>query len=76
MLRIAFWDTAPRRVLLSPERLRNTHLNICICHAGLNEDYMRIALYYEGIEDWGNAGRYYGICNEHAKAMKLFLRYS
>mmetsp|Transcript_4919 Transcript_4919/g.9502 ORF Transcript_4919/g.9502 Transcript_4919/m.9502 type:complete len:1390 (-) Transcript_4919:208-4377(-) len=41
---------------------------------GARDEYLRIAVYYESKEDWGNAGKFYAICNDHSKAIALFLQ--
>lgn len=41
---------------------------------GAREEYLKIATYYEEREDWGNAGKFYALVNDHHKAITLFLQ--
>jgi len=42
--------------------------------AGSQEEYMKIAKYFEGKSDWGKAGEFFAICGQYHKALKLFLQ--
>lgn len=41
---------------------------------GDTEKYTRIALYYEERKDYGNAARFFNMCGNHNKALKLYLQ--
>jgi WD repeat-containing protein 19 len=41
---------------------------------GTPEDYMNIAAYYEGSQQWGKAGKYHALVGDFLKAIKLFLQ--
>jgi len=42
-------------------------------HIG-NEDALKVAQYYEQGQDFGKAGKFFAICGQHTKALKLFLQ--
>ena len=38
------------------------------------EDALRVAHYYEKIQDLGQAGKYYALCSQYQRALKLFIQ--
>lgn len=42
--------------------------------SGSDEEYLRIARYFESKSKWGRAGEFFAICGQYHKALKLFLQ--
>lgn len=39
-----------------------------------NDDALKVAHYYEKLQDFGNAGKFYSYCGQYSRALKLFIQ--